>query len=124
MTGLNGFYLYEGSGTTSPSNATFETGLNTSGTVALALTTGNTYTVQIQDFANLALGIGTDLTVHMDGTFQFDVQSDQIQAIAPEPSSATITITISSGLDRGCAGNVDVDAARRDQIWAVRERRL
>ena len=45
LIGLNGFYLYEGTGLSPPSNATFETGLNTSGTVSLAITAGQTYSV-------------------------------------------------------------------------------
>ena len=80
--GLNGFYIYEGPGLTPPQNTAFETGLNTSGIVSLAITAGQTYSVQIQNFANISGGIGTT-DAHMDGTFNFSVQSQAV----PEPST-------------------------------------
>jgi hypothetical protein len=80
--GLNGFYLYEGAGPAPPSNATFETKLNTSGTVSLAISAGQTYSVQIQDFANISGGIGST-DAFMNGDFSFDVRSQSV----PEPSS-------------------------------------
>jgi hypothetical protein len=90
--GLNGFYLYEGAGLAPPQNATFQTGLNTSGAVSLAITSGQTYTVQIQNFANLSGGIG-DTENSMDGTFDFDVQATGGQTLAvPAPSSLNVAI--------------------------------
>ena len=81
MFGLNGFNLYEGAGATAPQNATFQTGVNTNGTVSLAITAGQTYTVQIQDFANIGGLIGTT-NAEMSGTFNFDVQPLEAQAAA------------------------------------------
>ena len=48
---------------------------------------GKTYTVEIQNFANLAGNIGTT-NAHMNGTFDFSVVP------TPEPSSLTVTIAI------------------------------
>ncbi len=80
--GLNGFVLYEGAGLAPPANPTFVTGLNTSGTVSLALTFGQTYTVEIQNEANISGVIG-DTKAHMNGTFIFGVQTESV----PEPCS-------------------------------------
>ncbi len=80
--GLVGFYLYEGTGLAPPSNPAIETGLNTSGSISLAIAVGQTYTVQIQDFANISGGIGTT-DAHRDGTFEFGVQTQGV----PEPTS-------------------------------------
>lgn len=83
--GLNGFYLYEGVGLSAPQNATSQAALNTSGIVTLALTAGQTYTVQIRDFANIDGVIGAT-NASMDGTFNFSVQA------APEPSSFVVCL--------------------------------
>ena len=89
--GLNGFYVFEGPGLLAPQNATFETGLNTSGSASLAIAAGQTYTVQINDEANISAGIGTTNS-HMDGTFDFGVQNIS----APEPSSALTVLVVSA----------------------------
>jgi hypothetical protein len=95
FSGLNGFYIYEGLGSTPPGNATLETGLNTSGEVALPITAGNIYTVEIQPFANIQLGIGTR-DVYTGGTFDFGVQSQHILQTVPELSSMSMTIIITA----------------------------
>jgi hypothetical protein len=88
----NGFFLYEVAGSTPPgsnpsSQPTLMTGLNT-GSAALAITPGNTYTVEIQSSANLFSDIATT-DASMSGTFDFDVVP------APEPSSLTVSIAAS-----------------------------
>ena len=96
LAGLNGFFLYEGAGSSPPTTVTDQISVNatpggtsfsTSGATSLALTAGKTYTVEIQNFANLAGNIGTT-NAHMNGTFDFSVVP------TPEPSSLTVTIAI------------------------------
>jgi hypothetical protein len=110
LVGLNGFFLYEGAGATAPSHATRQIDLNSSGSAAgtatLAITAGNTYTVEIQDFANLFKDIGTT-DAHMNGTFDFDVVP------APEPSSLTVTIAVS------CLGGIVAFLKRRRRDAAL-----
>jgi hypothetical protein len=99
LVGLNGFFLYEGAGATAPSRVTQEIDLNASGSAAgstaLAITAGNTYTVEIQNFSNLFGDIG-NTKAHMNGTFDFNVVP------APEPSSLAVTIVAS------CLGGIVV----------------
>ena len=87
LIGLNEFLIYGGQGSVPPGNATLSTGLNATGTASLAINAGNTYTVEIQPYANLLGGIGTT-DAHMDGTFDFYVQA------VPEPSSLVMAATI------------------------------
>jgi hypothetical protein len=105
--GLNGFYVYAGSGLTAPDNTTMKTGLNSSGEFLIPIVSGSMYTVQIQPFANLAGGIGTT-DAHMDGTFDFGIQGDNIgiQSVVPEPSSFKVVLLVS-------AFSVPVFAGRR-----------
>jgi len=100
LVGLNGFFLYEGAGSTAPTKATDQIGLNTMGTSSMALTAGKTYTVEIQNFANLFQNIGTT-NAHMNGTFDFSVVA------APEPSSLSVTIAMC------CLGGIAALAKRR-----------
>jgi hypothetical protein len=107
LVGLNGFFLYEGAGSTAPTKPTDQisvpsmgTTFSTTGTTSLALTAGKTYTVEIQNFANLFQNIGTTDS-HMNGTFDFSVVA------APEPSSLSVTIAIC------CLGGIAALAKRR-----------
>jgi hypothetical protein len=84
--GLIGFYLYEGPGLKPPPYF-FNTGLNRSGSVSLALDAGQTYTVQIKLYSNIG-GIIGNTKAHMAGTFTFSVQPYSV----PEPSSLCMVI--------------------------------
>jgi hypothetical protein len=88
--GLIGFYVYFGTGMTPPSNAIFETGLNTSGTISLPISPG-VYTIEIQPPSNLGGGIGTT-DAHMNGTFDFSIGSAPLPV--PEPSSLTMVLMV------------------------------
>ncbi len=93
--GLNGFYVFAGSGLTPPDNTTLTTGLNTVGEFVIPIVSGSTYTVQIHPEANIAGGIGTT-DARMDGTFDFGIQGGEIgiQSVVPEPSSFTIVLLV------------------------------
>ena len=73
--GLNGFFIYAGLGQSSLGTVFDPIGLNTSGTFEIAITAGDSYWVQIQDFANIHGGLGTSGS-HMNGTFNFNVVAD------------------------------------------------
>ena len=65
--GLNGFnFLWSGSG----ENQFLD--LNTSGTLERIVTAGNTYTITIQNIANIGGGIGTR-NARMDGVFDWSI---------------------------------------------------
>jgi hypothetical protein len=85
LVGLNGFFLYQAPPQAPPPNPSFETGINTSGVFSLAIDPGQTYTVHIQNFANLFGDIGTT-DAHMDASFDFNVQ------FIPEPSSLRLAM--------------------------------
>ena len=88
LAGLNGFYIYGGPGLTPPNDAILLTGLNTTGAVALPITAGDVYTVEIQSDANLYGGVGTR-NMQMNGDFNFTVQTS-----VPEPSSLVMCLIV------------------------------
>ena len=99
--GLNGFFIYGGLGQSSLGTVFDATGLNTSGVFEMAIAPGETYWVQIQDSANIHGELGTSAS-HMNGTFNFDVQTLGDQG-TPEPSSWVLML-IAVGVAGGAAG--------------------
>jgi hypothetical protein len=79
--GLNGFYF-----NWSGAEGTEFLNLNTSATLTRAVTAGSTYTVNIQNVANIGGGLGTR-NAHMDGVFNWEIGAASVPESIPEPRS-------------------------------------